>query len=70
MPIHIFRSAWASRGLVDVAEMALANDMTEADMVASLETAEHDVDAFSLLEVPSPAQPSLGELYDRLAFVR
>ena len=48
-------------------KMASANDMTEAEMIVSLETDEHDADAFSLREVPSLGPPSLGELYDRLA---
>ena len=67
MPIHIFRWAWASRGLVDIAQMASANDMTEAEMIVSLETAEHTDEAFSLRELPTLAPPSLSELYNHLA---
>ena len=67
LPEHIFRWAWVSRGLVDVAEMALANGMTKAEMIASLETAEHDTDAFSLREVPTLDPPPLWELHDSLA---
>ena len=37
MPTHMFRWAWVSRGLVDVADMALANDVAEAAMFESLE---------------------------------
>ncbi len=46
--------------------MADANGMTEAEMMKSLETAEHDTNAFCLREVPALAPPARNELYHGL----